>query len=184
MRNTAVDTLDRNGVLISRAGNVALIKPADLPTNYDVAADEHTSIWEATHHLIRILEAQGIGPAGAFLAAATSRLDGAIDTNLVKELAFLMFSLAEKGKRTQDALYLQRSRHLLVRHHRRFPDNGQSLSRSPARLRGGLTPFDYSSSGSGGSVRSRSAVNRSSAEIGSRSSRTRVVIWATAGAAV
>jgi hypothetical protein len=60
-RNTAVDTLDRNGVLTSRAGNVALIKPADLPANYDVAADEHTSIWEATQHLIRILEANGIG---------------------------------------------------------------------------------------------------------------------------
>jgi putative DNA methylase len=103
-RNTAVDTLDRNGVLTSRAGKVALIKPADLPANYDVAADEHTSIWEATHHLIRILGSDGIGPSGAFLASASTRSDGAIDTDLVKELAFLMFSLAEKGKKTQDAL--------------------------------------------------------------------------------
>jgi putative DNA methylase len=103
-RNTAVDTLDRNGVLTSRAGKVALIKPADLPANYDVAADEHTSIWEATHHLIRVLESDGIGRAGALLASTRSRADGAINTDLVKELAFLMFSLAEKGKRSQDAL--------------------------------------------------------------------------------
>jgi len=103
-RNTAVEGLDRDEVLSSRAGKVKLFAPAEVRTAYDVLADEHTSAWEALHHLIRILEADGVEAAGSFLRAATSRPDGAVDADLVKELAFLLFSLAEKSGWTQDAL--------------------------------------------------------------------------------
>ncbi|MGP9735729.1 hypothetical protein ACT3SQ_14405, partial [Brachybacterium sp. AOP42-C2-15] len=41
---------------------------------------------------------------GAFLAEALSRDDGAIETDLVKELAFLLYSIAEKNGWTKDAL--------------------------------------------------------------------------------
>jgi hypothetical protein len=44
---------------------------------------------------------------------------GATDADLVKELAFLMFSLAKKGKRTQAALFYSPR---LVRDHRRLAD--------------------------------------------------------------
>jgi hypothetical protein len=44
-------------------------------------------------------------PRCAFLATARERPDGAIDVELVKELAFLLFSIAEKKNGwTQDAL--------------------------------------------------------------------------------
>lgn len=39
-----------------------------------------------------------------FLAEATGRPDGAIDADLVKELAFLLFSIAEKNGWIKDAL--------------------------------------------------------------------------------
>jgi putative DNA methylase len=103
-RNTSVEVMDRDGILTSRAGKVTLQRPADLPGDYDVLADAHTSSWEAAHHLIRVLECEGVASAGEFLRAATSRQDGAVAVDLVKELAFLLFSLAEKNGWTKDAL--------------------------------------------------------------------------------
>lgn len=103
-RNTSVETMDRDEILTSRAGKVQLIKPADLDWDYDVLSDDHTSAWEALHHTIKVLERDGIAHAGDFLRDATSRPDGAVDLDLVKELAFLLFSLAEKNGWTKDAL--------------------------------------------------------------------------------
>jgi len=103
-RNTSVDLLDRDGILTSRAGNVQLLKAADLPADYDVTVDRHTSTWEALHHLVRVLEQDGIAPAGEFLQAALARPDGAVDADLVKELAHLLFRVAEGNNATKDAL--------------------------------------------------------------------------------
>lgn len=103
-RNTSVDRMDRDGILSSRAGKVKLFAPADLNWDYDVIADDHTSAWEALHHLIKVLDRDGIAPAGDFLRDALSRSDHAVDADLVKELAFLLFSLAEKNSWTKDAI--------------------------------------------------------------------------------
>lgn len=103
-RGAVVQSLDRDGVLVSRAGNVNLIKPEDLWWDYDPVADLHTSNWEALHHLIKVLERDGITSAGKFLQAALSRTDGAVDADLVKELAHLLFRIAEGNAWTKDAL--------------------------------------------------------------------------------
>ncbi|MET4135388.1 DUF1156 domain-containing protein [Pseudarthrobacter sp. PvP090] len=103
-RNTSVDAMARDEILTSAAGKVALCRPGDLRSDYDVATDPHTSAWEALHHLIRILDNAGVSAAGQFLAEALKRTDGAVNGDLVKELAFLLFSLAEKSGRTKDAL--------------------------------------------------------------------------------
>lgn len=103
-RNTSVDAMDRDEILTSRAGNVQLIKPSDLSWDYDVLKDLHTSNWEALHHLIKVLERDGIAPAGDFLQSAMTRPDGAIDADLVKELAHLLFRIAEGNGWTKDAL--------------------------------------------------------------------------------
>jgi len=103
-RNTSVDVMDRDEILTSRAGNVHLIKPIDLPGNYDVLMDSHTSNWEALHHLIKVLERDGITLAGDFLKAALSRPDQAVDEDLLKELAHLLFRIAEGNGWTRDAI--------------------------------------------------------------------------------
>ena len=103
-RNTSVDAMDRDEILTSRAGDVQLTKPADLPWDYDILQDGHTSNWEALHHLIKVLERDGIAPAGDFLQVALSRSDGAVDGDLVKELAHLLFRIAEGNGWTKDAL--------------------------------------------------------------------------------
>ncbi len=103
-RNTSVDVMDRDGILISRAGSVQLVKPGDLSWDYDVLKDPHTSNWEALHHLVKVLERDGIAPAGDFLQASLSRTDAAVDADLVKELAHLLFRIAEGNGWTKDAL--------------------------------------------------------------------------------
>jgi putative DNA methylase len=103
-RNTAVDTLVRDGILTSAAGKVTLLSPSNLSDDYDVLADDHVGAWEVLHHLIGFLEREGLPAAGAFMATAQERPDGTIDSELVKELAFLLFSIAEKNGWTKDAL--------------------------------------------------------------------------------
>ncbi len=96
--------MDRDEILTSRAGKVQLLSPSALRPGYDVARDEHTSNWEALHYTLRALEAEGITAAGRFLTAATSRDDDAVDADRVKELAHLLFRIAEDNKWTKDAL--------------------------------------------------------------------------------
>ncbi|CCW13720.1 DUF1156 domain-containing protein [Rhodococcus aetherivorans] len=103
-RNTSVDAMDRAEILTSRAGNVQLVGPAHLSWDYDVLRDLNISNWEALHHLIKVLERDGIAPAGDFLQAALSRPDGAVDPDLVKELAHLLFRIAEGHGWTKDAI--------------------------------------------------------------------------------
>jgi putative DNA methylase len=107
-RNTSVELMKRDGILISRDNNVQLIAPSDLPWNYDVTADVRTSNWEALHHLIKTLERDGIAPAGDFLRDALARQDGAIDADLIKELAHLLFRIAESNGWVTDALSLNK----------------------------------------------------------------------------
>ncbi|MQP33473.1 DUF1156 domain-containing protein [Rhodococcus erythropolis] len=103
-RNTSVAVMERDEILTGRAGKVQLIKPSDLPGTYDVRKDSHISNWETLHHMIRVLERDGINLAGDFLHAALNRPDGAIDADLVKELAHLLFRIAEANGWTKDAL--------------------------------------------------------------------------------
>jgi hypothetical protein len=102
-RNTSVEAMARGGVLTSAAGKVMLLAPTALPEDYDPALDEQISAWEVLHHMIAGLDRDGLGRAGALLAAAGSRNDAPDDADLVKELAFLLFALAEKtaGPRTR-----------------------------------------------------------------------------------
>lgn len=103
-RATAVSAMERGGILSARAGKVQLYRPTDLPDDYDVTSDQHTSAWEALQHTIRIQESKGIPAAGAFLHEANRRSDGAADLDLVKELAYLLFQVAEKNGWTRDAI--------------------------------------------------------------------------------
>ena len=59
--------MDRDGILTSRAGKVQLIsRPTELGLRRR-SRTTHTSNWEVLHHLIRVLERDGIAPAGDFL---------------------------------------------------------------------------------------------------------------------
>lgn len=102
-RGTAVAVMERIGILSARAGKVQIYRAIDLPADYDVLSDDSTSAWEALHHAMRILDTSGFPAAGQFLQTATQRSDGAVDLDLVKELAYLLFQVAEKNGWAKDA---------------------------------------------------------------------------------
>lgn len=102
-RNTSVDSMAKSGILTSAAGNAKLIAPSDLPRDYDPTEDDLISAWEVLGHMIRVLDEDGLGATAALLEAATSRPEDPVDKELIKKLAFLLFSLAEKNGRTADA---------------------------------------------------------------------------------
>ncbi|MDV6297343.1 MULTISPECIES: DUF1156 domain-containing protein [Rhodococcus] len=104
-RNASLEHLERSGILISRAGKVSLLSPSVLGEvyvgkDYDPAADPHISTWEVVMHLARALTEKGVPAAASLL----SRVPASIDRDLCKELAFLLFTIAEDAKRTQVAV--------------------------------------------------------------------------------
>ncbi|MFX1784305.1 DUF1156 domain-containing protein [Prescottella equi] len=99
-RNASIDHLDHAGILTSRAGKVTLLAPDKLDETYDPATDPSISVWEVVMHLTRALSTHGIPAASALLG----RVPASIDRDLCKELAFLLFSIAEDLKLTKIAV--------------------------------------------------------------------------------
>jgi putative DNA methylase len=99
-KNTAVAGLERAGVLLSRAGKVRLLSIADLPNDYDPEHDERVSEWEIALHLAKRLRERG-GDESAHLMAAARDV---VDLDAVRELAYLLFSIAEKKGWAETAL--------------------------------------------------------------------------------
>lgn len=103
-RAVVLGDLARSGILTHRGGVVQLLGPSDLDGHYDPSTDQHISTWEVLHHLIKILERDGVAQAGDFLRTALDRLAGDIDADELKELAHLLFRIAESNGWTKDAL--------------------------------------------------------------------------------
>ena len=103
-RNVTVESMAQSGVLESAAGKVTLIAPPNLPEDYNPELDDSISAWEVLQHMVRLLDTEGIAAAGQILKRAGERRDDPVDADLVKELAFLLFSLAEKNGWTKDAI--------------------------------------------------------------------------------
>ncbi|MDP9888289.1 DUF1156 domain-containing protein [Pseudarthrobacter enclensis] len=94
--NTSLPGLERGGILTSRGGKVQLFAPAKLPDNYDPRRDQRLSVWEASLHTARVLDAKGIDAAGQLIANLREAPGSRIDLDAVKELAYLLYSIAER----------------------------------------------------------------------------------------
>ncbi|WP_454163373.1 DUF1156 domain-containing protein [Gordonia iterans] len=95
-RGISLDALERSGILTKGGGKVALIAPGDLPADYDPATDQSISHWEVVMHLTRLLDDGGVPAASVLLGQVPS----SVDTDLCRELASLLFKLAEDRKQT------------------------------------------------------------------------------------
>jgi putative DNA methylase len=100
--DTGIDGLVRAGVVKSAAGKVQLWSVRDIPVFYDPEADDRTSEWEICLHLAKALQDRGADDAAGLMAAAR-RLPG-VDLDDVKELAYLLYSIAEKKGWAETAL--------------------------------------------------------------------------------
>ncbi len=97
-KNTSVETLAEAGLLASRAGKVRLFRPAELPAEWRPRRDARLTVWEMTHHLIRVLEKDGESGAAALVAELGSQAEAA------RELAYRLYTICERKKRAQEAL--------------------------------------------------------------------------------
>ena len=96
-KNTSVGGLVEAGILESRAGRVRLLRPSELPSKWDPSSDTRPTNWEMVHHLIRLLDI-GEEPAADLLRRLGSVAD------VARDLAYRLYSIAERKKRAADAL--------------------------------------------------------------------------------
>jgi putative DNA methylase len=97
-KNTAVNGLQRAGVLVAGRGKARLVRRDELDSLWDPATDERLTIWETTQHLVRRLEHEG--EAGA--AGVLRRVGGLGET--ARELAYRLYGICEKKGWAQEAL--------------------------------------------------------------------------------
>ena len=97
-KNTSVAGMVDAGILASRAGRVRLLRPTELPRDWDPTTDPRLTVWEMVHHLVRALEAGGEN-AAAEIAAGLG-----VQAETARELCYRLYTLCERKKRATDAL--------------------------------------------------------------------------------
>jgi len=97
-KNTSVSGMVEAGILSSSRGKVRLLRPAELPTNWDPAKDQRITAWEMVHQLIRTLEAGSEGKAAELVAKLGSKVE------IARDLAYRLYTLCERKKRAVEAL--------------------------------------------------------------------------------
>jgi len=97
-KNTSVAGMVEAGILESRHGKVRLLRPEELPADWDPATDARLTAWEVVHHLIRVLESGGEGSAAELVAKLGAKAE------VGRELAYRLYALCERKKRAAEAL--------------------------------------------------------------------------------
>ena len=97
-KNTSVAGMVGAKFLSSKGGKVRLLRPDELPTDWDPATDPRLTAWEVVHQLIRVLEAGGEGAAAELVAKLGSKAEAA------RELAYRLYTICERKKRAPQAL--------------------------------------------------------------------------------
>jgi putative DNA methylase len=97
-KNTSVSGLAEAGILESKRGKVRLLKPDELPDDWDPASDHRLTNWETVQHLIRVLGSGGESAAAELVSKLGSKAETA------RELAYRLYTLCERKKRASEAL--------------------------------------------------------------------------------
>ena len=96
-KNTSVGGMVSAGLVAAGAGKVRLLKPEELPAQWNPTADSRLAVWEMTHHLVRVLE-QGEQRDADLLALLGGQAD------IARELAYRLYAICERKKRAAEAL--------------------------------------------------------------------------------
>ncbi len=97
-KNTSVSGMARAGILHARAGRVRLLRPRELPDDWDPAAGDRLTTWEIVHHMIRALEQVGEVRTAALLRRLGGAAEGA------RELCYRLYTICERKQRAAEAL--------------------------------------------------------------------------------
>jgi putative DNA methylase len=98
-KNTAVNALERAGILVSKAGKVRLLSRNELPNDWDPMKDKRLTVWEVTQQLIKRLVDKGSEEAAADLLRAVGGIG-----ETARELAYRLYAICERKKWAQEAL--------------------------------------------------------------------------------
>ena len=97
-KNTSVAGMVDAGIFASKAGKVRLLRPEELPLDWDPTTDPRLTAWEMVHHLVRALEAGGENAAAEIAAGLGVKAETA------RELCYRLYTLCERKQRATDAL--------------------------------------------------------------------------------
>ena len=97
-KNTSVSGMVEASIVESTRGRVRLLKPSELPADWNPATDPRLTAWEVVHHLIRVLESGGEAAAAQLVSALGAKAE------LARELAYRLYTLCERQKRATEAL--------------------------------------------------------------------------------
>jgi putative DNA methylase len=95
---TSIGGLVEAGIVASARGKVRLLRPDELPENWDPQKDDRLTVWETVHHLVRKLENGGETAAAELVKKLGS------EAEIARELAYRLYTLCERKKRANDAL--------------------------------------------------------------------------------
>jgi putative DNA methylase len=95
---TALNGLEQAGIIKSGRGNVRLLRPEELPADWDPATDPRLTAWEIVHQLIRVLGMGGEGAAAGLVTKLGAKAE------IGRELAYRLYTLCERKKRAAEAL--------------------------------------------------------------------------------
>jgi putative DNA methylase len=96
---TAVNGLVTAGIVVVKGNQVRLFRPEELPADWDPATDRRLTVWEMTHHLVRVYVHEKKGDATT--AALLKRLGSKAD--VARDLAYKLFTVCENKKWSKDA---------------------------------------------------------------------------------
>ena len=97
-KNTSVAGMVEAGIVRSRGGSVRLLRPRELPPDWDPEVDARRTVWETVHHLVRVLEIGGEEAAAVLVRKLGDRGEAA------RELCYRLYTLCERKKRAPEAL--------------------------------------------------------------------------------
>ena len=96
---TSVAGLEQAGVINSKGGKVRLLRPNDLPKDWNPTKDKRLTIWETTHQLLRIYFHEKVGDETT--ASMLRKLGSQVE--IARDLAYRLFNICDKKKWSQDA---------------------------------------------------------------------------------
>ena len=96
-KNTSVAGMVEAGILDAAAGRVRLLRPNELPDQWDPEKDHRLTAWESVHHLVRVLD-QGEETAAELMAKLGYKAE------VARELAYRLYRICDQKNRPQEAL--------------------------------------------------------------------------------
>ncbi len=97
-KDTAVNALEKAGIVTAKANKVRLVLREDLNADWDPASETRLTMWELTQHLIRAL-----GAGGETAAARIIRRVGSL-AETAKDLAYRLLVICDRKGWSQEAL--------------------------------------------------------------------------------